>query len=279
MRGTWRALALLGGAAVLGGLAGCGGTGQPHVTPQRLDRGLVLVLPGIHGRLWLSENLGNGLAAGGVDQAIEIYDWTQPVGNWCVFYNLMAVEHNREIAARIAHYITDYQAAHPGRPVTLVGYSGGGPMAVYIAEAMPAGACVDAIFLLSAPLTKTYPLEKALAASRKGILSIYSNRDLAYLGMGTLLFGTMDGKHEISAGNVRFETPAGGPGADLYRKLFQVSWEPWMDKLGYTGSHLSSASPPFVAAYLAPLIRADRWNSDLFTRLGAADTGSQHATR
>ena len=69
--------------------AGRGSTGQPFVTDARLSNGLVIVLTGIHGRMWLSEGISKGLAKGGVDEAVEIYDWTYH-GMLLPFYNLSA---------------------------------------------------------------------------------------------------------------------------------------------------------------------------------------------
>ena len=107
----------------------------------------------------------------------------------------------------MARRISAYHQAHPGRPVTLVGYSGGGPMAVWTAEALPKGERLAGIILLSTPLEPRYDLTAALETSRKGMVSFYSNRNLLYLGFGTLVFGTMDRHHEISAGNLGFTVP------------------------------------------------------------------------
>ena len=201
----------LAGVAALwlaGSLCGCGGTGQPYVTPERLDKGLVIVLTGIHGRLWLSENICHGLVDGGVNQAIEIYDWTYH-GQFLPFYNLGAMERNHRVARQIAAHVHAYLEDYPGRPVTLVGYSGGGPLAVWTAESLPQGDPLDGIVLLSAPLVPDYDLRPALSASRKGIVGFYSEKDRVYLALGTLIFGTMDKHHRVSAGNLGFVDPRG----------------------------------------------------------------------
>jgi len=307
------------GVCVAAASGGCGGTGQPYVTPERLDRGLVVVLTGIHGRLWLSESICHGLDQGGVGQAVEMCDWTYH-GALLPFYNLGAVERNHEEAQRIAGRIAAYQKDHPGRPVTLVGYSGGGPLAVWTAEALPPGVQLEGIVLLSAPLVPEYDLRPALAASRKGIVSFHSAKDTLYLALGTIVFGTMDKQHRVSAGNLGFSDPRAAPRTEpssqpagpalagtlpaddsapatqpvaatdpatrraevvapttrpaedpnaaalrdeVYAKLFQVPWQEEMADSGYNGTHLTIGAQQFIAAYVAPLVRARQWDAEL----------------
>ena len=251
---------------------GCGGTGQPYVTPERLDKGLVIVLTGIHGRLWISEDISRGLEQGGVEGAIEICDWTWN-GHWLPFYNLGAEERNHQEARRVADRVVAYQKEHPGRPVTLVGYSGGGPMAIWAAEALPKGTRLDGMVLLCTPLAPEYDLRPSLAACRKGAVSFYSQKDTLYMALGTLVFGTMDKQHRVSAGNLGFRDPREERGGDpnaaygglylLYDKLFQVPWREQMAGFGYDGTHLTIGSRDFIAAYVAPLVRAKRWDGTI----------------
>lgn len=273
-----------------GFLCGCGGTGQPFVSPQRLDKGLVIVLTGIHGRLWLSESIGQGLADGVVEGAIEIYDWTYH-GHLLPFYNLGAIERNHKMARQIAAHVQAYQKDHPGRPVTLVGYSGGGPLAVWTAEALPKGAQLDGIVLLSTPLVPEYDLRPTLSVSRKGVVSFYSPNDRIYLALGTLLFGTMDKQHRISAGNVGFNDPRKShavssstrpapecSGNEVYDKLYQVPWDPRMAKYGYDGTHLTIGAKDFIAAYVAPLVKTRQWNAHLVAQLPGASPATSLTT-
>lgn len=254
-------------AAAMPLLTGCGGgTGQPYVTPERLDKGLVVVLTGIHGRLWLSESIMKGLADGGVDEAVEIYDWTYE-GHLLPFYNLGAIERNHQEARKIAQHLTEYQGSHPGAPVTLVGYSGGGPLAVWTAELMPPGHKLDGVVLLSPPLVPEYDLAPALSASRRGIVNFYSHKDVIYLGLGTLVFGTMDKQNRISAGNVGFSCtqPATRPAEAnaAYARFWQVPYRDEMAATGYTGSHLTIGESAFIQQYVAPLVRAPQWDAAL----------------
>jgi len=249
-------------------LVGC--NRQPYVTPERLDRGLVIVLPGIEGRSPWNEAICRGLDEGGVDCAIELRDWTSL---WGPLFNLRAEVRNRRQARRIAQRITLYQWEHPDRPVVLVGQSGGGAMAAWIAEALGEDGAVDGIVMLAPALSPEYMLDLALAGSRRGIINFHSSQDW-FLGVGTTVSGTMDGYHTSSAGRVGFDVPPPGPGrtdgdgrTELHRKLFQIPWTREMSVSGHTGGHLTSSSVRYVARYVAPFVRAEDWNAQLVARV------------
>ena len=246
---------MIGVAGLAGVMAGCGG--KPYVTDERLDKGLVLVLTGIEGHSRLNRAIRNGLIDGGVPCAVEIVDWT--VGGYFTFpYNLRAEKRNRAKAAQIAARIEAYQASHPGRPVTLVGHSGGAAMAAFVAEALSVGAAVDGVVMLAAALSPSYRLEAALAHSRCGIVSYTSAYDWFFLGAGTLIFGTSDGRHGQAAGRVGFEPP---PGGGRYEGLYQVAWQAEMIRKWHLGGHTTSAAAPYVAAYVAPVVMRETWDA------------------
>ena len=240
-------------------MSGCGH--KPFVTEARLSRGLVLVLPGIEGKSRYNRAIRDGLADGGVDCAIEIRDWTA-CGYLTFFYNLRAEKRNRAEAAKIARTIEEYQDAHPGRPVTLVGQSGGGAMVAWVAEAMGPGRKVDGVIMLAAALSPEYRLDKALAKSRRGIVSFYSPWDWVFLGVGTGIFGTSDGSHTSAAGRVGFNAPPGGGSDGCYGQLFQIKWNAEMIRHWNLGGHVTSGTSPFVARYVAQLVKADKWDAD-----------------
>ncbi|MCD4699466.1 MAG: alpha/beta hydrolase [Phycisphaerae bacterium] len=241
---------------MLTGLAGCTQP-QPFVTPERLDRGLVLVLTGIEGASRINEDICWGLADAGVHRAIELVDWTMP---GAYLHNLRDQERNRKKAEDIANRITRYQMSHPDRPVTLIGHSGGGAMAVWIAEAMSPDSSIDGLILLSASLSPGYLLDISLRNSRQGIVSFFSREDWFFLGAGTMTLGTMDGKHTSSAGMVGFDVPARPGQEGLYGKVFQIAWQKRMARTGHTGGHPTSGARRFVATYVAPLVLAENWD-------------------
>ncbi len=248
------------------------GDKQAYVDPERLEKGLVIVLTGVEGRSIFNDKICEGINAGGVDCAIELNDWTLML----VGVSQMTEGRNRQRAEEIALRITRYQYTHPGRPVVLVGQSGGGAMALWIAEAMPSRRQVDGIILLAASISPEYRMDEALLKSSRGVVSFYSPGDFMFLGFGTTVMGTMDGKHSASAGQAGFRVP---PNCPPYQKLYQVCWNEQMEKSGFGGGHLSSGASEFVANYVSPLIMSDRWDSATINRIShcAAATATKAA--
>ena len=246
--------------AILSALVcGCGPP-QPFITDSRLERGLVIVLTGIEGRGLLNEEICRGLNDGGGNMGIHLRDWT---GSVPILLNLQATSRNRRKATEIADAIVRYKMAYPYRPIFLVGQSGGGAMAVWVAEALPPEQRIDGIILLSAALSPQYPLDRALQQVRRGIVSFHSPRDWVFLGVGTFIYGTMDREHTSSAGRLGFEAPQRARRAWLYdRKLFQIAWQEEMAQAGHHGGHLGSGTRDFVATYVAPFIAQQQWSRD-----------------
>ena len=241
-------------AAFLTLLAGCGDVGG-SVNSHFIDHGLAIVVPGIDGANGRSSQIIRGLIDSGLEYAIELYDWTSPLGP---LHSQCALTRNRQQAARLAARIALYQQEHPERPVVLIAHSGGTAIAVWAAEVLPAGHKLDRIILLASSLSPQYPLEGALLATRRGIVSFHSERDNVWLGLGTWLFGTMDRRYTHAAGMTGFRIPEEQRQASHYRKLSQVAYRPVMANSGHDGGHFSVAASEFVAAYVAPLAAAGR---------------------
>jgi pimeloyl-ACP methyl ester carboxylesterase len=237
-------------------LTGCGRTSRSLRTEGRYDKGLVIVLPGIEGQSTWNRNIAKGLARGGVESAIEIYDWT--TGTVLLFaVNLRALERNKAEARRVAERIMDYQDRYPGRPVHLFGHSGGGGEAVLILEALPPKRKISAAFLLAAAIGPEYDLRRALRRTEYGIYNFYSPYDIGFLKAGTTMMGTIDGRHTSAAGNRGFKIPWGmdSEGRRLYgEKLHQQIWIRKMRNSGHRGGHFGWADPRFVADWLAPIV-------------------------
>ena len=244
--------------------AGCHGSDQPFVSLPRLERGLVIVLTGIEGRSPFNEATCRGLDYGNVNWAIELNDWTSM---WGPLYSLRSQARNRQKASEIADRIVRYQLSYPGRPVVLVGQSGGAAMAVWAAEDLPDDRKIDGMILVDAALSPGYMLDKALKNSRRGIANFHSLRD--YMLMATTVTGTMDGQHAVSAGRAGFEVPTAGGRPGPYAKLYQVPWHPRMSETGHYGLHLTSGASRFVMCYIAPLVLAETWDKDAVTAVWA----------
>ena len=239
-------------AALLGATLtclGCAGNAK-YLTEDRLNNGLIIILPGIEGHSQINENIRHGLVAAGVDRAIPIYEWGRPVPLFGPLINQVDFLGNRLAGERMAKRVVEYQDKYPGRPVYIIGHSGGGGIAVFTAEAMPEGRQLDGLVLLSASISSGYDLTKALAHCREGIVNFYNKGDAGVLGVGTVVLGTVDGTHGLSAGLVGFDD-FDKPG---YEGLYQVR----MENVA-TDSHTTSTQVGFVANYVAPWVVAGGW--------------------
>ena len=224
-------------------------------TADRMKCGLVIVLPGIEGRSKYNVGIARGLYDGGVPCAIEIYDWG--TGNPLV--NLVALERNRGQARRIADRVLEYQRDYVGRPVHLVGHSGGGGLAVLALEALPPGARVTSAVLLAAAVSPDHDLTRALNHTEVGIWNFYSRSDIGYLRLGTGVFGTIDRKRTSAAGAVGFKQPdprTRKAATRAYEKLHSVAYKETMGSSGHGGGHTGWTDQQFVAEWLAPVILA-----------------------
>jgi pimeloyl-ACP methyl ester carboxylesterase len=252
----WAALSILAAAA-----AGC--DERVVINAAGAEHGLVILLPGIDGRSGYSEAACRALCRDGFDEmSVELRDWTSPLG---AFFNQTAEGRNRAVAASIAERIVEYHREFPGRPVFLVGHSGGTAIAVWTAEALPDDEQVEGLVLLASSLSPGYDLSTALARTRGGIVSFNSPHDMALLGAGTTILGTMDGRHCPSAGMAGFEV-LDRPG---YQKLFQIAWDSAMTEHDNGGDHFGCMAERFVGAYVKPLVRSEGWSEGLIASVSS----------
>ncbi|MGD8453040.1 MAG: hypothetical protein PVJ57_14575 [Phycisphaerae bacterium] len=268
-------LLLIGGLT----LAGCAEPPRRLAAPQRYAYGLVLVLPGIVGPSFTDREVALGLEQGGVASAVEVWDWTSTVPGGYM-QNLMDLERNRREGSRLATRILDYQREFPGRPVYIIGHSGGGGVTVLGLEALPAGREVEMALLLAPALSPEYDLTSALRHVRTRLVNFYSANDVFLLKAGTSMFGTIDRELGPAAGAVGFRPPEGldAAGKTLYaRRLRQVAWnaELWR-RYGNAGGHLGWVYRPFVRGYLAPIIQENeaRWMATGVPAATPADTAA-----
>jgi pimeloyl-ACP methyl ester carboxylesterase len=236
-----------------------------QVTPSRLQNGYTIILPGVEGLSFANSNLAQGLKNSGYDGAIEIDNWT--TGSFLLLpIHLRDINRNRREAWRIAQKIVSYQNRYPGRPVHLIGHSGGGGIALMTLEALPSGRQVTTATLLHAAVSPGYNLTDALAGTELGIWNYYSPLDLFVLGAGTSLAGTVDGHHTPAAGLVGFREPIDSAAAFPFMsrtvehdKLHQVQYHWSMLASGNLGGHLGSTWLGFSKNHLAPVLaEADR---------------------
>ena len=265
---------------MLAALTASGGCSAEWTTEGRFDRGLVVVLPGVEGVSALNLDICYGLAGGGLDWAIELRDWSGLLGP---LGNQGDRKRNRKIAAEISEYVVTYQDEHPGRPVVLIGHSGGTAIAVWIAEAMPEGRQVDGVILLASSLSQGYNLIPALEKSSRGIVNFYSHRDGVLAGFSSPGPRTMDGQHALAAGKFGFEWTGPGGTSWAYQRLYQIIWDKRMERLGHMGGHAGYTDQRFAGKVLAPLVMQGVWSqqgiNDIIVEALKPPPASQPATQ
>lgn len=237
---------------------GCTDGNAEFMSEQRLQNGLVVILPGIEGESGLNRGIRSGLVRANVDRAIPIWPWGRPVPLLGLLINQVDFLGNRLAGAGIAKRIAKYQEKYPDKPVHVIGHSGGGGVAVFVAEYMPKDHKLDGLVLLSASISSAYDLTKALNNCREGIVNYYSREDVGLLAVGTTVLGTVDGTHGPSAGLLGFDKPRRKDKAEkkqAYRKLTQLP----LDDYVFGAAHEICASAGFISTHVARYVMPGGW--------------------
>jgi hypothetical protein len=232
-------------------LTGCGmNTGTEFMSEVRKENGLVIILPGIEGESGFNHNIRRGLVSAGCFRAMPIYNWGLPIPGIGLIINQSSLG-KKAVGQVIAKEIEQYQDSYPGRPVYVVGHSGGGGIAVFVAEGMSPGRKLDGLVLLAASISNTYNLSKALSHCKNGLVNYYNPDDVGLLGVGTTIVGTVDGGHGVSAGLSGFKSS--------HPRVFQVKVTSNMTLRYGGGAHDAATRPGFVSRYVAPWVLTSNW--------------------
>jgi pimeloyl-ACP methyl ester carboxylesterase len=226
----------------------CWAASEPHI----------IVLPGIEGPSPCARGIVSGLSQSHPNATYEVYDWTTGHA-YNMLYHVSAWKRNQIVADLLAQRIMTVQAEKPGRPIVLVGHSGGGAMSVVALERLPAGCRIQQAILLAPDISPGYNLTTALDRTEFGIDVFHSTLDCVILGAATVAVGTVDRVRMPAAGMVGFSTPRKGMdegSAFLYSsKLHQHGYTPAMSLTGHFGGHFTCTLPEFVKSYVSPVIR------------------------
>ena len=223
---------------------------------SRLEHGLIIILPGIEGCSSVNDSIARGLVAGGLPHAVKIVDWRK-YRPWNPLHLVMQ-RHNRMQAKVVADLICSYQRDYPGQPVHLIGHSAGAGMALFVLEALPELRAVESVILMAAAVSRKFDIQSLLKCTRRGIWNFYSPLDLPTVGLGTIVFGTMDRRHAISAGAMGFRiehATNSSSDAKPYHEpqLHQIRFRTSMMKSWNFGGHFGSTNAVFVQRHVAPL--------------------------
>jgi hypothetical protein len=214
----------------------------------------LLYLPGITGTTVIDQAWLGALHDAGAAGDFDVYDWTK---NRSSFLDaLEAHDENHRVAAQIGKFIEQTRGINPDTPIICCGASGGAGLTVWALEALPRGTTVNDVLLIAPALSPDYDLSAALRHVSGALYYLSSPLDAPTNGGGTLLFGTIDGKHSAAAGFTGFHQP---PGADpaQYRKLVELKYDPAWIAWGNFGSHMGGLSSAFATHVLAPMLVKD----------------------
>lgn len=237
-------------------------------TPERRRHGLVIVLPGIDGLSWCNRSIVRGLADAGLPCAIAIHDWT--FGHLWAIRNLRDSRRHQAHTAILRDKIVEQQSAHPGTPVYLIGHSAGGAMTLLTLEGLPSDVQIEAGILLAPAVSPGYDVSNALQQTKRGLWNFHAWGDIGFLGALTLLFGTVDGRHSISAGLCGFRSAPTGPMGNGAPTLHQIPYQFSMLKQRNLAGHFGCVNHVFVQHWVAPILAK---NPDLVGSVGT-NTGT-----
>ena len=234
--------------------AGCAAS-RPEIRWYTLvanPRGLVVAVDGAGGWHATSDALRQVLRTQGVPLAVEVPEWSHGLGR--IVADEIDCAHVRAEGQRLALTVAAYRQACPGGSLYLVGHSAGAAVVLAAADVLPPDS-VSRIILLAPAVSAAYDLRPALRASRGGVDVFYSQRDVAYLGVGVALLGTADGQGGPAAGRVGFRPRAECPDdLALFARLRQHPWHPCVAWTGNRGGHYGSYEQEFLKAYVVPLL-------------------------
>jgi pimeloyl-ACP methyl ester carboxylesterase len=220
--------------------------------PPSAESGRLLILPGVGNTRFHLAGFVERAQAQLPSFTIDVQPWGVP---FLMIHNLRAHERNVATAARMAEEITAWRRAHPKEPLYVVGYSGGGGMAMLIAAALPDDMQIDRLILVAPAISPDYPLEsEVLPHVRELVVNYSSERDLQ-VGWGTRTFGTIDRVRTVSAGAVGFDL--------THPQLLQYGWSTADEPLGHFGNHIAYLGERWQLAKLLPALDPSLDSSEL----------------
>src|SRR5262249_10263031 len=154
---------------------------------------------------------------------VRVFEWSHGFGRHV--RDLQDTPHLLAKATELADEVRQVKAQ--GRPVFLVGHSGGAGLVLAAAAQLPP-ATVERTILLAPAVSPTFDLSAALRATKGELVSYRSELDRLWLGLGTHEFGTVDRVYGSAAGLHGFREPdhLTDEGRLLYRRLVQIPWRP-----------------------------------------------------
>jgi hypothetical protein len=199
--------------------------------------------------VWGVTSFAKGLRRAGYGSHLRLFRWSGLAGALLVIPDLVRRERLLVKAHRLARFIDDLAALHPGRAIHLCGYSTGCYLVLEAIKRVRSPDRLASAVLLASTVSPDYRLD-TISERVASLHSFHSRADFIVNGLGPLLFGCNDRRHSPAAGMIGFA-------ADRAHAA-QHAWTPRDAALGYFGDHFSVVSSRFVASRVAPLIGSNR---------------------
>ncbi len=223
------------------------------------SRGLAIYVEGIRWMRvhWDYASCEGGMARAGFEGKVQYWRWHSTLRGMLALPVIMCQTKLENRAKRLAELVMQERRKLPHRSIHLIGHSCGAYLVLRAlellgqdgAEACPPGApdgkWVDSAALLQGAVASDRDLTPALKALAGKLIVTSSLGDFILLGAGTLLFGTADRWHTLSAGLVGLKPPPATNG-----RVVHIPWRPGMLTTGHLGGHFSTTT--FIAQYVAP---------------------------
>ena len=219
--------------------------------PGDAERGLVIFVESIRwlGVRWGFSSCGRGLRQAGFGGELLYWRWHAAWRAWLVLPAIMDAGMLEAEAGRLAEFIARQRREHPDRPIWLIGYSCGGYVAVRALERLGGDVRIESAAVLAGAFSPQRDLSAAARRVRGRIVLCSSLLDWFIIGLGTLVFGTADRKHTLSAGMVGLR---GHSGVAEAGRLVEVKWRPALMGLGQFGGHFTAPAAGFIGRRVAP---------------------------
>jgi pimeloyl-ACP methyl ester carboxylesterase len=169
-------------------------------------------------------------------------------------YNLRSRRLHARGIEEIHRRIADYQTRHPGRPVFVMGHSGGGGLTMLALASLPDHCQITGAVLLGPAISPGYDPTEALKHVERGIWNVRSIGDLIFLGVLTTIAGTIDGKHVPAAGAVGFVNSTTEKSESGPPRLIDVPYRFEMARQWNFGGHFGCVNRRFIQHWVAPIL-------------------------
>ena len=247
MSGLEAALWIVGGLLAVQVFAGAARHLCTRCQPAGNDeKGLVIFAESIRwlGVRWGAAAVAAGLRDAGFEGRFLYWPWHTWWQGTLVLPAILARGMLEREARKLAGFIAARRREHPRRPIYLIGYSCGAFVAIRALELLDEDVQVDSAAMLAGAFDPRRDLSGACARVTGPVVVTSSLADWLILGLGTLVFGTGDRRHRLSAGMV-------GLSRQDDAKIVEIRWRPHMIRSGHWGSHFSASARGFIARHVA----------------------------